>query len=151
MNTPGWLLAIHLLGAVIWVGGVVYTLLVVRPAVAILAPPARLAMGHEALRRFYRIVWHVMPIVLLTGYAMLFGVYGGFAAVGWPVHVMHLTGLLMSGLFVAVFFGPFQTLKAAAAAQDPAAGGAAMAKVRQMMVGVLILGLVTVVVAAFGP
>ena len=39
--------------------------------------------------------------MLLTGYVMLFGWYGGFVGAGWHIHTMHLTALLMTGVFVA--------------------------------------------------
>ena len=38
------LLALHLLGAVIWVGGMAFALLVLRPSLAELEPAARLAL-----------------------------------------------------------------------------------------------------------
>ena len=50
--------AIHLLGAAIWVGGMFFALLVLRPSLSVLEPPARLALHGAVFSRFFRIVWH---------------------------------------------------------------------------------------------
>ena len=42
------------------------------------------ATSSALLQRFFRMIWHAMPILLLTGYALLFGWYGGFARAGCP-------------------------------------------------------------------
>jgi len=63
------LLALHLLGAVVWVGGMFFALLVLRPSLAVLEPPQRLALHMQVFRRFFLIVWHAMPAVIITGYA----------------------------------------------------------------------------------
>jgi hypothetical protein len=70
--------ALHLLGAVLWVGGMAFALMVLRPSLAVLAPPQRLALLGQVFARFFRIVWHAVPLILLTGYGMVFGIYNGF-------------------------------------------------------------------------
>lgn len=144
------LLALHLLGAVAWVGGMAFALLVLRPSLTVLAPPQRMALHAQVFRRFFLIVWHAMPIILASGYAMLFGIYGGFAGVGWPVHVMHLTGLIMAAIFLVVFFGPWRALRHAAAAADADGAAAAAGRIRAFMRWNLGLGALTVAVAAWG-
>jgi uncharacterized membrane protein len=143
------LLALHLLGAVVWVGGMAFALLILRPSLAALEPPQRLALLAQVFRRFFLYVWHAMPILLLTGYAMLFGVLGGFALVNWAVHVMHLLGLIMAALFVVIFFGPWKAMRAATARGDTAAAAAAVNQIRGLIRVNLVLGVVTVVVAAW--
>lgn len=143
------LLALHLLGAVVWVGGMAFALLVLRPGLAVLEAPQRLALHGRVFRRFFLIVWHAMPILLITGYAMLFGVLGGFAHVNWAVHVMHLLGLIMAAIFLTIFFGPWRTMRTATAGQDQAGAAAAAERIRPLLQINLVLGLVTVAVAAF--
>src|SRR3954454_6493072 len=109
---------LHVLGAVLWVGGMGFALLALRPALAAIEPPQRLLVHQGALKRFFLIVWHAMPILLLTGYALLFGWYGGFAGAGWHIHAMHLTAIIMAGIFVALFTGPRKEFRAAHAAGD---------------------------------
>ncbi len=149
MNIKALLLAVHLLGVMAWVGGMLFAVAILRPSLSVLEPPRRLALHAQLFTRFFRLVWHAMPLVLLTGYAMLFGVYGGFRYVAWPVHVMHLTGLVMAALFAAIFFGPWKTMRAAVAQGDRAATAKAGDRVRRLVNVNLALGLLTVAVAAF--
>jgi uncharacterized membrane protein len=144
------LLALHVLGAVAWVGGMLFTITVLKPALSVLTPKDRLALHLQVFSRFFRVLWHVMPIVVLTGYAMIFGLYGGFGGVNAAVHAMHGLGLLMSAIFIAAWFGPFQALRRAMTAGDAGAAGAAVARLRQLVLLNLALGLVTVVLGAFG-
>lgn len=143
------LLALHLLGVVVWVGGMAFALLVLRPSLAVLEPPQRLALHVPVFTRFFRLIWHAMPLMLLTGYAMVFAVFGGFGGVSPAVHVMHLLGLIMTAVFVFVFFVPWRALRAAVQAGDAAAAGAAVERIRRLVMVNLVLGLVTVAVAAF--
>jgi uncharacterized membrane protein len=143
------LLALHLLGAVTWVGGMAFALLVLRPSLAVLEPPARLALHGQVFRRFFLIIWHAMPILLATGYAMVFGLLGGFAGVNWAVNVMHLLGLIMTVLFLVIFFGPWRAMRAATAAGNNAAAAAAVDRIRGLIRINLVLGVLTVIAAAW--
>jgi uncharacterized membrane protein len=145
------LYVLHVLGAVVWVGGMAFALLALRPAAhEALEPPLRLALMAGVFRRFFRILWHVVPIMLLTGWAMLLGWYWGFGASIWHVHLMHLTGLVMAGIFAAVALGPGRGMRAALAAGDRPAAAAALDRIRKGVSVNLALGLLTVAVAAWG-
>ena len=144
--TESILKALHILGVVVWVGGMAFALLVLRPSLSVLEPAQRLALHGQVFRRFFLIVWHAMPVLLLTGYAMLFGVLGGFSAVNWAVHLMHLLGLVMAAVFLVIFFGPWRAMRAAA---NPADAAAAVNRIRRLIQVNLVLGALTVVVAAF--
>lgn len=135
------LLVLHLLGAVIWVGGMFFTLVVLRPSIAVVPGPVRLDLHRQVFRRFFTLIWHVMPVVLVTGFAMVFVVYGGFSGAQWNVHLMALLGLVMSAIFVALYFGPWAALRR---------GGdsAQVDRIRRLVQVNLVLGLVVVVVAA---
>jgi uncharacterized membrane protein len=132
-------LALHILCAVLWVGGMFFALAVLRPSLAALEPPQRLALHTQVFRRFFRVVWHAMPLLLLSGYVMLFGQYGGFAFAAWNVHLMHLLGLIMAGVFVVIVVGPYARFRAGDAK--------AVESIRKLILVNLVLGLVTVVVA----
>ncbi len=145
------LYVLHLLGAVIWVGGMAFALLCLRPAAhETLEGPQRLALMQAVFGRFFRIVWHAMPIILLTGWALLFGWYGGFRGAGWHVHVMHLTGLIMAAVFVAIALLPWRQFRTALAAGDRPRAVAAMERIRVLVLLNLLLGAATVSVAAWG-
>ena len=141
--------ALHVLGAVIWVGGMIFALFVLRPSVGLLAPAQRVGLMGAVFGRFFRIVWHVMPIVIATGYGLVFGVYGGFAMVDPVVHVMHGLGIAMAVVFAVLFFGPWAGMRSAMAAGDTVAAGAAAERIRKLVQANMVLGVITVAVAAF--
>jgi uncharacterized membrane protein len=142
--------ALHLLGAAIWVGGMFFALVVLRPSMAVLEPPQRLMLHRQVFRRFFLIVWHAMPIVLASGYALVFFGFGGFRGTIWTVHVMHLAGLVMAAIFIVVFFGPWRTLQAALDTGDRPAAAASMDLIRRLILANLALGLATVALAGLG-
>jgi uncharacterized membrane protein len=145
------LFILHVLGAVIWVGGMAFAILALRPAAAeTLDPPQRLALMGGVFRRFFRILWHVVPIVMLTGWAMWLGWYWGFGGSIWHVHLMHLTGLLMAAIFALVALGPGRGMRTALAAGDAPGAAAALDRIRKGVSVNLALGLLTVAVAAWG-
>ena len=141
---------LHLLAAVAWVGGMAFAILALRPALAVLEPAQRLALHAGVLQRFFRMIWHAMPILLLTGYALLFGWYGGFARAGWHIHAMHMLALAMAGIFVAIVTGPWKEFRAAQARTDRPAAAAAIDRIRQMVTLNLGLGVLTAGIAAWG-
>jgi uncharacterized membrane protein len=141
---------LHVLGAVLWVGGMAFAVLAMHRGLAVLEPPQRLAVQREALGSFLRLVWHAMPAMLLTGWALLFGWYGGFRGAGWHIHLMHATGLVMAAIFLAIVFGPWSDFRTRLEAGDRPGAAAAGARIRRLVQLNLALGLLTVAVAAWG-
>ena len=116
-------IVLHLLSAVLWVGGMFFAYTVLRPVAAgQLAPQARLSLWVAVFGRFFPWVWAAVLILLGTGLWMIFAVFGGFAAVGLHVHLMLVLGLAMIAIFVYVFFGPYGELKRSVAAEAWPAG-----------------------------
>ena len=144
MNVWGWVLAVHVLCAVIWVGGMFFAYVVLRPSLSVLEPMQRIALHTQVFRRFFLVVWHVMPLILISGFAVLFGFYGGMANVGWNIHVMMLLGLIMSAVFVLIVFGPYARFRRTT---DRATAAACIDRIRKLIGINLLLGIVTVVVA----
>jgi len=142
--------SLHVLGAVVWVGGMFFALLVLRPSLAVLEPPQRLALHAQVFRRFFLMVWHIWPVMLLTGYALVFVGYGGFRYTPWTVHVMHALGLVMVAVYLAIFFGPWRAMRVAIASGDRAAAAGSVDRIRKLITVNLVLGLITSGIAAFG-
>lgn len=138
--------ALHVLCAVVWIGGMFFAILVLRPSLAVLEPAQRLALHGQVFQRFFKIVWHVMPLSILSGYAMIFTAFGGMAGVRWPVHVMTLLGLIMAVVFVFLYFVPYRRFQAAT---DGPSKAAAVDMVRKLITVNLAIGIVTIVVAHF--
>lgn len=147
---PGLLLAAHLLAATAWVGGMAFAVFVLRPGLSALEPPQRLALHRQVFRRFFLLIWHAMPVALLSGWALLFGFYGGFAGSRWNVHLMHLLALVMAAVFLSVVFGPWPAFRAAFDSGDRAGAAAAADRIRNRLQMNLALGVLTIAVAAFG-
>jgi uncharacterized membrane protein len=144
MTIWGWVLALHVLCAVIWVGGMFFAYVVLRPSLSVLEPIQRIALHTQVFRRFFLVVWHVMPLILLSGFAILFGFYGGMANVAWNVHLMMLLGLSMSAVFLLIVFGPYARFRRTT---DRATAAASIDRIRQLIGINLVIGIVTVVVA----
>jgi uncharacterized membrane protein len=144
MNLWGWVLALHVLCAVIWVGGMFFAYVVLRPSLSVLEPIQRIALHTQVFRRFFLVVWHAMPVILVTGFAVLFGFYGGMANVAWNVHLMMLLGLIMSAVFLLIVFGPYARFRRTT---DRATAAACIDRIRKLIGVNLVIGFVTVVVA----
>jgi uncharacterized membrane protein len=144
MTWDRWVLAVHVLCAVIWVGGMFFAYVVLRPSLSVLEPIQRIALHTQVFRRFFLVVWHVMPLILVSGFAVLFGFYGGPASVGWNVQLMMLLGLIMSAVFLLIVFGPYARFRRTT---DRTTAAACIDRIRKLIGVNLVLGIVTVVVA----
>jgi uncharacterized membrane protein len=151
MNAMTLLIPLHLLAAVIWVGGMFFAHRALRPVAAtLLEPPQRLPLWTQTFLRFFPWVWLAVVLLPATGYAMVFAVFGGMANVGLHVHIMQGLGWLMILLYLHMFFAPFQRLKRAVAIGDWQTGAAQLAQIRRIVGINLILGLIVTVVASGG-
>ncbi|MBT0960173.1 CopD family protein [Denitromonas iodatirespirans] len=142
------LLFIHLLAVIIWVGGMAFAYLCLRPAAGVLAPPDRLRLWHGVFARFFPMVWVAVIAILASGFAGITQV--GFAAAPRAWHVMMSVGLLMVVVYLYVWIGPWQRLRAAVATQRWPDGAAALGRIRQAVAINLGLGLLNVAVATLG-
>ncbi len=147
----GFAALLHVISAVIWVGGMFFAYMVLRPVAAgQLEPPARLTLWAGVFDNFFPWVWSAILAILATGFWMIFAVFGGMGSVGLYVHAMLGLGLLMVLIFLHVYFAPYRRLKRAVAAQDWPSGGKQLAQIR-LLVGVnTIIGLLTVAIASGG-
>jgi uncharacterized membrane protein len=144
------LVALHVLAAVVWVGGMFFAYVVLRPSAGPLEPALRLALWRRVFGRFFPWVWASIVILLTSGYSMLFLRFGGFQTAPLHVNVMQLTGILMMVLFLYLFFAPWRRF--ARAVQKKAFSDAAteLSQIRWIVAINLVLGLVTVVAGASG-
>jgi uncharacterized membrane protein len=143
-------IALHVLGAVVWVGGMFAIYVCLRPALGTLEPPQRLRLMRSTFRIFLPWVWVAILLLLASGYWMVFAVLGGFAGARPHIHVMQLIGWVMIGLFVWLFHGPWLAFKRAIDAEDWPGAAARLDRIRQIIAVNLPLGLIVVVIAASG-
>ncbi|MFY0676320.1 MAG: CopD family protein [Neptuniibacter sp.] len=144
------LLTIHLLSAVIWVGGMFFAYVCLRPvAASLLAPPQRLSLWADVFQRFFKWVWLAIAALILSGHGMI-AMYGGFAQIGLHIHIMLGLGYLMIALYAFLFFLRYKQLRVAVAEENWQAAGGFLNKIRHIVAVNLILGLITIAVASGG-
>jgi uncharacterized membrane protein len=145
------LLTSHTLSAVIWVGGMFFAHIALRPvANQLLEPPLRLPLMSQVLGRFFPWVWVAVILLWITGLWLIFGVYGGMGKTAIYIHVMLTLGIVMTVLFMYIVFIPFVALKEAISKKDFKSAGGYLATIRQIIVTNLWLGIITIVVATAG-
>jgi len=144
------LTTLHLLAAVVWVGGMFFAYLVLRPAAGRLSVAERLQLWCDCFSRFFLWVWLSVLLLLVTGYAMLFGYYGGFGGAGVHIHIMHLLGWLMFLLYGHVYFSPWRKLKKALSLDQYEAAARQLGQIRLFVAINLTLGLAVIAVASGG-
>src|SRR4029434_7609868 len=82
--------ALHILSAVVWVGGMFAIYVCLRPALVTLEPPQRLRLIRVTFQKFFPWVWSAILLLLASGYWMVFTVFGGFAGARLHVPLMPL-------------------------------------------------------------
>lgn len=143
-------ITLHILAAVVWVGGMFFAYLALRPAAARLEPPLRLPLWVATFERFFPWVWAAVIVLPVTGYWLILFVFEGFGNAGMHVHVMQATGWIMILVFLHLYFAPFARLKRALAAGDWSRAAKQLGQIRRLVGLNLVLGLLTVIVATGG-
>jgi uncharacterized membrane protein len=142
------LLLLHLLGAIVWVGGMFFAYFCLRPAAAeLLDPPRRLPLWAAAFARFLPYTAVAVVLILASGAAMLAGAGAGAgqAPLGW--HVMAALGLLMTAVFAYVYAALYPKLRAACAAAAWPAAAQVLDRIRRLVALNLVLAVCTVLAA----
>jgi uncharacterized membrane protein len=140
-------LFLHVISDVIWVGGMFLAYMAVRPAAGeVLEPPLRLRLWAGIFRRFFPLVWAALVLILTSGFWMM----GQMASVRPYVMIMTAIGIVMSSIFLHIYFAPFARLKRAVAEEQWQAGGAALNQIRVLVATNLVLGLANIAIAMLG-
>jgi uncharacterized membrane protein len=142
--------ALHALAAALWVGGMFFAYVVLRPAVGFMEPPQRLTMWNNVFARFFHLVWVLVIALPATGYYAVYADFGGFAPSGVHVSLMHGLGWIMIALFLFMFVGPYRRYRAAVGTQDWPTAGPILVVIRRIIAINLALGLVTIAIGASG-
>ena len=143
-------LLLHTLSAVVWVGGMFFAHQTLRPAAAALEPGPRLMLWSRVLGRFFAWVFAAIVLLLVTGYAMVFSIFGGFDGVGLYINLMQAIGILMMLLFLHLYFAPWRRFRSAVARQDWAEGGRQLGQIRTIVTINLVLGVIVVAIGSSG-
>ena len=146
MRIALWL---HVTGVAVWVGGMFFAHMALRPAALSLPPPVRLPLLAATLANFFRWAGLAIVLVLASG-AWMATATGGFGAAGTVVHAMAAIGVVMTLVYAYVATVPFRAMRAAVAASRWEAAGSAMGAIRRLVALNLALGVLTIAIATLG-
>lgn len=142
------LILLHLLAVIVWIGGMFFAHVCLRPvAAAQLPPPQRLPLLAAVLGRFFVVVgW---ALVLLWGSGLIRFAQAGAAI---PANWLAMAGIaaVMTAILALIVFRFHRPMVAAVAAGDWPQAGAAMNAIRKLVLTNLLLGVLTVAVAVLG-
>jgi uncharacterized membrane protein len=141
---------LHILAAVLWVGGMFFAYMVLRPsAVEILQPAERLRLWNRVFSRFFKLVWLAVLTLPASGVFMI-SQYGGMMVVSRFIHIMLLIGIVMIAIFVYLFFACYRRFDRLVEAADWPKAAAVLATIRKLVAANLVLGLLVITVAILG-
>jgi len=144
------LLALHLLAAVFWVGGMAFAYWVLRPAAGPLEPPARLLLWRRVFGIFLPWVGVSIAVLLITGYAMVPFYLDGSPVAPFYINAMQGLGWLMVLLYLYLFFAPWKRFRAALDQGALPEAGKQLNKIRIIVAVNLTLGVLTVLAGGTG-
>ena len=144
--------SLHVLAALIWVGGMFFAWMILRPAaVTALEGPVRLKLWVEVFQRFFVWVWIAVVILPISGVGLLQMRFNGFETAPRYVQIMMGLYIVMVALFIRIQSLQLPELRKAVEAQAWADGAAVIGKIRRLVGCNLIVALVLVAIAAARP
>src|ERR1700740_810567 len=97
------LLLLHILSAVVWVGGMFFAHQMVRPSLGPLDPVVRLPIWRRIFARFFPWGWAAVALLLVSGLAMQ-----AIGVDGLHVKIMEGFGVIMMLAYAHLYFAPWQ-------------------------------------------
>ncbi len=91
----------HVFGVIFWIGGMGFSQMVLRPALATLEGPDRVRLMMQVLGKFFRIVIASLVLIWVSGLAILLPVGMRFAPMSW--HLMYGLATVASIVFVVAY------------------------------------------------
>ncbi len=143
-------IALHVIAAMIWIGGMFFAVYVQRQAAGALDAEIRVALWGRALGRFLPSVWLLVAVLLASGYWMLFAAYGGIAKLPLYLSLMHGIGWIMVLVFAHLWFSPYRRFRRALAAGETAEAGRQLNMIRLLVTANFYIGLITAAIGASG-
>ena len=145
-------LGLHGVAATLWIGGIFFAFVALRPAAEeVLEPLHRMILWRATYRYFFRFVWVFVVVLLGTGYYGLFSRFGGFADSPRYLHLMHTIGLIMVGIFCYLYFALYRPFCRLIDRNNAASAPVFLKKIRLLMASNLVLGIAITVVGICGP
>lgn len=142
--------SLHILGVVIWVGGMFFSYMILRPVVnRLLVPPQFIKFWQLTFSHFFPWVWFSLTMILASGLHMITKM-GGFSNLPFYIYLMIALGGMMMLIFIYIFFTAYRKLKHYVVIEEWELAGIALIQIRVLIGLNLILGIVTTVIAVLG-
>lgn len=141
------LIFLHLLSAIIWIGGMFFAYFCLRPAATeVLDPPKRLSLWVATFSRFLPYISIAITILLASGISLLMATGLHQAPVGW--HIMLTLGLIMTAVFGYIYIVLYPKLRANCLSSSWPEAAQILNKIRQLIALNLVLGICVIAAAA---
>jgi uncharacterized membrane protein len=141
---------LHILSVVIWIGGMFFAYMVLRPSIGqLLKLPERMRLWDRVFNRFFKWVWLAVFLLLATGFYMIY-LYGGMAAMPKFIHLMLLSGSVMMLIFVYLYFGCYVHFTQLVEEKEWDLAEGKLVTIRKLVAVNLVLGVLTVAIAIIG-
>ena len=138
---------VHLIAAILWMGGMTFMLLALRPAALLtLEPQPRARLMGAVWQRFFPMVLAAIVALFITGsnmYAAMFRaarLANGVGAVPMGWNLMLVLGLVMMLIFGHIYFAGFKKYKRAVEAGEWPVAAKAAGLIHKMVVANFVLG-----------
>ncbi len=145
-----FLLAVHILSATFWVGGMAFAHSVLRPAAGVLEPAVRLPLWRRVFERFFPWVGIAVILLLVSGIWMVVIDFGGFAAAALYVSLMMTIGIVMMLLFGHLYFALWPRFRKAVDGDAFPEAAKTLDRIRMTVTINLALGIITIVIGGTG-
>ncbi|NQV55676.1 MAG: hypothetical protein HQ503_07440 [Rhodospirillales bacterium] len=142
--------ALHITAAVVWVGGMFFAVLVLRPSAGALEPGDRLPLWERVFARFFPWVWASIGLLLASGYWIIFAGKGGFTGLPIYIHLMQGIGWLMVLIYLHLWFAPYARFKSALAQGNLPEAATNLNKIRWAVTANTAFGLINAIIGASG-
>jgi uncharacterized membrane protein len=141
---------LHILSVLVWVGGMFFAYMVLRPSAAeVLQPPERLRLWNKVFARFFNWVWLAVFVLLTSGFYMVYQL-GGFALMPHYVHAMMLLGIIMILIFTYVFFKCYVQFNLLVDAKEWPKAGEVLVTIRKLVALNLSIGFLNIAIVIMG-
>ncbi|MGD8911860.1 MAG: CopD family protein [Candidatus Thiodiazotropha sp.] len=142
-------MTLHILGVIIWVGGMFFAHMILRPALNdTLQAAQRLPLLLRVFDGFFPWVWGAVIAIMASGFWMLFTIYE--ESIGFWLGFMTVVGVLMSAIFVFIYAIPYNQIAVALQEDDKPKLMEAVSLIRKLIMINLSLGMLVTVVATVG-
>ena len=143
-------LPLHLLAVILWVGGMAFAYLIVRPAAGGLDPLDRMQLWLRIFGRFLPLAGIMILIILASGYWMVLGPWGGARGLPPYLHLMQAVGWVMIAVYLYLLLVPWPHFRGAVAEANTAEAARHLASIRRLVGANTALGLLNAAIGAGG-